>query len=499
MTNLDTVPKNLAAGRYELVREIGVGGAASVWLARDRDLDVPRAIKILTASAAQRSTIRRRLRSEAKVLARLNHPHILRVVDIGIEEDRPFLVMDFLPGGAISDQVRKTGPLDPGRAITICLEVLSALAVAHGKGIVHRDVKPQNILISEDGGAVLADFGIALIEEGDRRTRTGVAMGSFAFMPPEQRLDAKRVGPTADIYAVGATLYWLLTGKNPVDLFDEEPDSTRWAGMPRDLIEIIRWAVSASPEERPQNAAELADRLRDFAPPPVLLRDELDPARFPPPASTMQLETRTGTGTGSAGVTAERSVVPPNPAAPTLTPTMIPEEKRGLWAIILALLLLVGAVVAMGYFLTAPPPRFVREAPHLDDALDPVDDGFADPSLPGPTAQRTEVFPEPTPPPPTTTGKWAGAFDGNPMELTLAGPPSAVTGTVVISFNGNAVTSPVRGSWNADGQVLRLQDVLDVNDAGRYRAVRQGGRLEGRFTGQYRDVILPFTLSPVAP
>ncbi|MFK7928036.1 MAG: protein kinase [Myxococcota bacterium] len=496
MTDTDTVPKTLAGGRYELERELGVGGAASVWLAKDTDLDVWRAVKILTASASERSTIRRRLRAEAKVLARLNHPHILRVVDIGIAERRPFLVMDYVPGGAISDQVRKSGPLQPGHALTICLEVLAALAVAHGKGIVHRDVKPQNILVAEDGRAVLADFGIALIEEGDRRTRTGVAMGSFAFMPPEQRLDAKRVGPTADIYAVGATLYWLLTAKNPVDLFDELDTSVRWAGLPRELVEIIQWATSIEPTDRPQDAAELANRLRDFAPPPVLLRDELDPARFPPPANTMQLETGGLTGTGTASYATSRSVQAASAAAPTLTPTMFPEEKRGLWAIVLALVLVVAALCALAYFLTAPPPTYVRAAPDLDAALDGPVDGFADPSMPGPTANRTEHYVVPQAPAPPIMGGWTGAFDGNPMELQLSGDPSDLRGVVVVSFQGNAIRTPVTGTWNPNSGVLALQDAVDERDSGSYRATRKGGRLQGNFTGRYQNVILPFTLSP---
>lgn len=303
--------------RYVLKDVLGRGGAAEVWKAMDTELDVMRAVKILTDKAATRSTMRRRLKAEARALARLNHPHVLRVLDIGIDHQRPYLVMELLTGGSVSDRVRKDGPFPPAEAIVIILEVLSALAVAHGHGIVHRDIKPQNILLDEHGHAVVADFGIALVDQGERKTRTGVAMGSFAFMPPEQRVDAKRVGPSADLYATACTLFWMVTGRTPVDLFTDEEDAPRWAAVPEELRPILRWATQAEPADRPQTAAELSTALGELAPGAFVKQKALDPSRFPAPMSTLHGITSAEPETASAptGSTA--------PSAYTMTPNFL--------------------------------------------------------------------------------------------------------------------------------------------------------------------------------
>ena len=152
-------------------------------------------------------------------MAQLQHPNVLPVLDIGSEGAHNYVVMALAEGGSVSDKLRVG--LSPREAVDVMLPILSALAAAHASGVVHRDVKPQNILLDGNDTPPLADFGIALIDraDADRRTRTGVVMGSLAYTAPEQRLDARAVTAQADVYAAGTTLYALLTRRSPMDLF----------------------------------------------------------------------------------------------------------------------------------------------------------------------------------------------------------------------------------------------------------------------------------------
>lgn len=486
-------PARLADGRYVLIERVGSGGAAEVWTARDRDLDVIRAIKLLTLAGSRRATLRRRLRAEAQVLARLDHPHVLRVTDIGTEDERDYLVMDYMPGGSLGDRVQREGPMPVHEAVTAVLEVLSALAAAHGKGVVHRDVKPQNILIAEDGRAVLADFGIALVDWDDRRTRTGVAMGSFAFMPPEQRIDAKRVGPNADLYAAGATLFWLVTGRTPIDLFAADPGTPRYQGVPEDLARAIAWATRASPEDRPQDAAEFAQALRELAPESVRTRLDLDPDRFPPPSPTLLPVTATESATATPA---------PIQAASTETLTVSrPGRRLTMLALVLAIL---AALLLLGFSTWQ-----VLGSPGLSTRAEVMTVEVIPPSIGEPLGPEA-FLPAPTVEPGRTARaavvdraafarRWSGSFDGRPASLALAGGPSDLHGTWTVRFDGNAVVSDVRGQWLDGGRRLLLEDATDAGDSGRYDARRVGTKLQGTFKGRYRDVIVPFSLSAEIP
>lgn len=248
--------------RYEVLSVLGTGGTATVYRVYDRSLDVERALKVLRVGDAEMA---RRLASEAKMMVRIDNPHILRVVDVGEDEGRPYLVMEFLGGGTLAD-LGEQGPLPVRSALEWTLQILAALGTAHELGIVHRDVKPSNVLLDKRGVAHLADFGIALRgdEREERKTRTGVAMGTLAFMAPEQRLDARAVGPSADLYAVGATLYALLTYRSPMDLFVVREDDPRMAGVPPKLASILLKATRYQPGERYTSAAEMAAPIWDL-------------------------------------------------------------------------------------------------------------------------------------------------------------------------------------------------------------------------------------------
>ncbi|MFN7143773.1 MAG: serine/threonine-protein kinase [Myxococcota bacterium] len=251
------------AGRYRLGDVIGTGGTATVYRARDLALGVERAVKVLRVDSLGADAQRARLRSEARAMARVTHLNILRVYDVGTDGDQDFVVMELAAGGSLQDRLDEHGPLSPVVASRYALQVLAALAAAHDAGVIHRDVKPQNVLLDSQGVAMLADFGIALLADGfeSRHTRVGVAMGSMTYMPPEQRLDARGVGAGADIYACGATLYALLTGASPVDLFLAAPGSVRWEDVPEPLRPVIQRATRLIPEERWGSAREMASAL----------------------------------------------------------------------------------------------------------------------------------------------------------------------------------------------------------------------------------------------
>jgi hypothetical protein len=265
----DPCPGDVLSDRFRLTHTLGAGGAATVFAAEDTLLGVQRAVKVLhgTGSQARRTQLRRRLRAEARAMAGLAHPNILAVHDVGSEGELDFVVMDLASGGSLARWLVQDGPLPPGLALSYMVQVLAALAAAHAAGIVHRDVKPQNILLDGRGRAMLADFGIALLaEDHGRTTRTGVAMGSLSYMAPEQRLDARSVGVAADLYAAGATLYNLLTDANPVDLFTVTPDDARMAGLPEPIATLILRATRHAPGQRFENAREMARALIDVLP-----------------------------------------------------------------------------------------------------------------------------------------------------------------------------------------------------------------------------------------
>ncbi|MFT6157872.1 MAG: tRNA A-37 threonylcarbamoyl transferase component Bud32 [bacterium] len=252
-------PKNFAGDRYEVIRVLGTGGTATVYLVRDTSLDVLRALKVLRVGNAD---LGRRLASEARMMANLDNPHILRVVDVGEDNGRPYIVMEYLSGGTLAD-IGEEGPLAVKAAVSWMLQVLAALSASHAVGIVHRDVKPSNVLLDANGVASLADFGIAFRDGADeeRSTRTGVAMGTLAFMAPEQRLDARSVSRAADTYAVGSSLYSLLTYRSAMDLFVVQEGGKRMRGVPPELEAILLKATRYQAEERYSTAAEMADDL----------------------------------------------------------------------------------------------------------------------------------------------------------------------------------------------------------------------------------------------
>ncbi len=309
-------------GRFELGPIIGQGGAATVYEAQDTLLGVKRALKqVIAPNEDARQSLRRRLYAEAQAMARIGHPNILRVYDVLEAGDTDYVVMELCEGGSLSAWLDAHGPMPPDLAVRYAIQILSALSAAHAAGVVHRDVKPQNILLDRNGAALLADFGIALITSDDavRTTRVGSAMGSLSYMPPEQRLDARSVGVRADIYAVGSTLYNLLTDRSPIDLFLEEPGSERWEGVPDALKPVLQRAVARDPAERFPDARAMATALLGALDEGEALRpyDPLRPESFPAPADALSAQ---GLPPGRGALT-PRSVIEATNHAVTLMET----------------------------------------------------------------------------------------------------------------------------------------------------------------------------------
>ncbi len=251
----------LRGGRYLLVAPLGRGGFATVWRARDtrargkNNADV--AIKLLTAEDGGAEAAAR----EAEVTARVRHANVVAVRDTFSEDGAHAIVME-LGLGSLAELMEEQGPLAPGVALDAVLQACAGLAAAHEAGVVHRDVKPENLLVFPGGVVKLGDFGVARAE-GHTRTRTANVLGSIPFMAPEQRRDPRAVRPATDVYAMAVTLAWLVTGRAPGDLF--APGALAElveAGVPVGIAEGLVRAGAHDARERPKDAGALAEVLR---------------------------------------------------------------------------------------------------------------------------------------------------------------------------------------------------------------------------------------------
>jgi len=276
-------------GRYEVVRPLGAGAMATVDLAHDVELDRPVALKRLAENLARDDDLRRRFVREARLAARLAHPNVVRVYDVGEDEGRPFIAMEYVEGETLADLVARRGPLRPAEAAALGVQACAGLAAAHAAGLVHRDVKPQNLLLSSDGVLKLGDFGVAVGHDGTRLTLAGTVLGTAGYLAPEQAR-GEQVTAAADIYAIGAVLYELLIGEparvvaslaelGRADGFRPPDLAALLPGAPAELVTAVGACLSVSPEERPASAAALARVLASVASEAGTLSLPVDPAQ----------------------------------------------------------------------------------------------------------------------------------------------------------------------------------------------------------------------------
>ncbi len=213
---------NKTIGKYTITRKIGEGGMASVYEGIHEKLGTKVAIKILSPILARNPQLRQRFENEANFMASLDHPHITRVLDIEEQDETLAIVMELLKGEDLDERVKRTGPLSNAEVKVIFTQVLNAFDYAHSKGIVHRDIKPANIFIDKNNQVKILDFGIAKIfGTGNEMTQTGTQMGTPVYMSPEQVKGEKSIDHRSDIYALGITLYFLLSGKAPYESAEE--------------------------------------------------------------------------------------------------------------------------------------------------------------------------------------------------------------------------------------------------------------------------------------
>jgi hypothetical protein len=269
-----TVGPASVAGRYLLGEVLGEGGMGRVWLARDEVLGRDVAIKELILPpelvAGERDAVQRRTLREARAAAQLNHPSVAQVYDVFTADGRTWIVMEYVPSRSLQQVIDADGPLEPRRVALIGLEVLAALDAAHRAGVRHRDVKPANVLLADDGRVVLTDFGIATIEGDSVVTSSDVVIGSPKYLSPE-RVRHGVVGPASDLWSLGATLYAAVEGRSPYErpsamatltaLAADEPDPARQAGA---LQPVLDGLLRKDPDER-IDGAEAERRLRTAA------------------------------------------------------------------------------------------------------------------------------------------------------------------------------------------------------------------------------------------
>jgi serine/threonine protein kinase len=319
----------LAAGRLKLREILGEGGVGTVYLAYDERLDVERAVKVLAQDRASNQVQRQRFLTEARIQARLRHPNIVEVYDIEDDGTQVYLVMELVAGGSIWDRLKAEGPLPPGEAARVAVGILAALEQAHEQDIVHRDIKPHNILMTERGVPKLADFGVAHLpsEEHGGVTRTGVVMGTWSFMAPEQRASSRRVDPRSDIYAVAASLYTLVTGYTEPDLFDFERDSEIFRRLPDPLRPILHRATRYARSERYPDATSLRQDLERAL--PALEGRAAAPWPPPPPTDAPDAAHHLALGVrGAVPTTQDRRIERPGEDVEAPSGTLVPSPAE---------------------------------------------------------------------------------------------------------------------------------------------------------------------------
>lgn len=330
--------------RYEIHSHIARGGMAQVYLARDRVLDRPVAVKELAPEFASDPSFVERFRREAQSAAGLTHANVVSVYDWGSHDGTYFIVMEYVDGPSLSQVIRSEGALHPRRAAEIAGQIADGLGFAHARGVVHRDIKPGNVLLTKSGQAKVTDFGIAraLSSPDDNLTQAGSVMGTATYFSPEQA-QGLPVDPRSDLYSLGVVLYEMITGKPPFTgetplaisyrhvQDTPEPPSTRMAGVPRGLESIIMKLLSKKPDDRYDSAQELQADLGRFLAGETTLA-ERQAGVDEPPATTVQPAT---------------TFIPP---ARTEEPEAQdpPRSRAGLYiGILIAALLVLGGVFAV--------------------------------------------------------------------------------------------------------------------------------------------------------
>jgi len=372
-----TNPGDLVDGRYKVVSRLGAGGMADVFLAEDQQLGREVALKLLHRRFAEDPGFVERFRREAQAAASLQHPNVVSVFDRGAFDGTYYIAMEYLSGRTLKALIRQEAPLDPVRAIDLTIQILKAARFAHRRGVVHRDLKPHNVIVDENDHAKVTDFGIARAGASDM-TETGSIMGTAQYLSPEQA-QGHAVSESSDLYSVGVILYELLTGRVPFDADSAVtialkhvseppiPPSVINPAVPAPLEQAVLWALNKDPADRPADADQFITVLEQ-------VREAIVSGATGNVTASMPIVS------AATGATMALSRVPPTPSPTALVPygaTLPPalvepplttsyngaggdeRRRRNLWPWLLGLLILLmlagGGVAA--YLLTRPPAK----------------------------------------------------------------------------------------------------------------------------------------------
>jgi tRNA A-37 threonylcarbamoyl transferase component Bud32 len=354
------VQRTVIDNRYTLIELLGGGGMAEVYLAHDDVLDREVALKILRNQYANDEEFVERFRREAQSAARLSHPNIVSIYDRGRSDDGAYYIaMEHVQRGTLKDRIKRDGALTPDVAAGVALQIADALQAAHESGVIHRDIKPQNVLVTRTGDVKVTDFGIARAASSPL-TQTSAVLGTAGYMSPEQAL-GQSVGPQSDLYSLGVVLFEMLTGELPYDSespislamkhVNEPPRSPREANLeiPEPLDAVTLKLLAKDPDDRYASATELADdleRLRSGLPPAAVGTEKTTGAMTTPLA--LPLTTRRER-------TAKTAIRPPV-ASPRVAPGRGGRRgghSRALAALLLGLVLLAGLAWALTSFLSS--------------------------------------------------------------------------------------------------------------------------------------------------
>lgn len=405
-----TLQPGTRIGHYRVVRQLGVGGMSRVFLAEDERLSRPVALKTLPPEDADEEGRARFLR-EAQALARVAHKNVVQVFASGIDEDVAWMALEYVEGEPLSALIG-AGGVDEETAVSLCAQAARGLAAVHAVGVVHRDVKPDNLLLDEQAVVRVADFGIALFLDAGRGgfvTQKGVAVGTPHFMAPEQARGGA-VDARADAWGLGATLYSLLTGRPPFFVREDEPDLDILARVLRDpapdvralkpevsaaTAGIVRALLAADAQQRPADLAAIAEDLDAIA---EALASGTEPPSLPSPAPEDPLPTPTPPA----------EVSPPAAAPVSSSPPSAPAAGTGRVVMVAALFLALGAVVAfqVAASIGRPPTEQRVEAR-------PAPPPLPEPPVPTPAPPPPEPV---APPPPPTSDELAARVMANPSD-----------------------------------------------------------------------------------
>jgi eukaryotic-like serine/threonine-protein kinase len=393
----DTSEPTTLGGRYRLLRRIGVGGMGTVWEAEDRVLRRRVAVKILAPALCDNPAIAERFRREAQAAGRLTHPNIAQVFDYGEQDGCPFIVLELVPGSTLRETIQGRGRLPAEEAASVGAQIAEALAAAHAEGIVHRDVKPGNVMMAPDGRAKVMDFGIADAVWFEPITDTGTVLATAKYISPEQATGGAATA-ASDVYSLGVVLYELLAGGPPFEgdspfavahahAHEPPPPLERVAaGAPRSLTSAVEAAMRKDPGRRP-SASDLAVALR----------------QAPAGDATTVLP--------FAGVEPTRRLVPAAPEAAG------PSRRAALWVL--------GGMAALALVLTLALTAFVDPA---GVTRRPADDrgpsavATHDPKPPAPDAKDPKPKPKANEPPGKARGHDEGKGPGKQRDDPGHGP-----------------------------------------------------------------------------